>query len=117
MSIYHYIFIQFFPLQCQIEIIGLPPHTTHILQPLDVGVFGHVKRKFNEICLSLGKRSSRYCVTKSCFPAAWKNAITQGATAKIIKSSFERCGIYPFDPTAVDDSQIQDNYMLVLYLH
>ena len=24
-------------------LLGLPPHTTHILQPLDVGVFGPLK--------------------------------------------------------------------------
>lgn len=38
----------------QIEIYGLPPHTTHITQPLDVCLFRPLKAKFSELAMSLG---------------------------------------------------------------
>lgn len=38
----------------QIELYGLPPHTTHITQPLDVCLFRPLKAKFSELAMSLG---------------------------------------------------------------
>jgi len=32
-----------------IHIFGLPPHKTHILRPLDIGIFGHLKGKGKDI--------------------------------------------------------------------
>ena len=94
-------------LNFQIEIMGLPPHTTHLLQPLDVGIFNHVKKCYNEICISSGMRNSKVTITKSFFPIIWKNAIEQGATPSIIKSAFRRSGLHPFDPCAIDASHIK----------
>ena len=34
----------------KIELLCLPPHTTHKLQPLDVGVFGPLQRKWAKQC-------------------------------------------------------------------
>ena len=34
----------------QIHLLCLPSHTTHILQPLDVGVFKSLKSHFNKAC-------------------------------------------------------------------
>jgi len=36
-----------------IEIMCLPAHTSHLLQPLDVGVFKSLKTHFNEACRKL----------------------------------------------------------------
>ena len=32
-----------------VHLLKLPPHTTHLLQPLDVGVFNHLKRTWEPI--------------------------------------------------------------------
>ena len=93
----------------QIIIFGFPPHTTHILQPLDVGIFNHMKKYYNHVCIGVGQRNSRAVVTKSYFPSVWQQCVEKGCTKKIIKSAFQRSGIYPFDPTAVDESKIIDN--------
>ena len=37
----------------QIDILGFPPNTAHILQPLDVGVFNHVKKEEKKACVYL----------------------------------------------------------------
>ena len=90
----------------QIILLGFPAHTTHILQPLDVGIFHHVKKRFNQLCVTAGKLDARSRITKHHFPQTWHSAVKAASTA-IISSAFERAGIYPFNPTAVDESKIQ----------
>ena len=41
--------IHLLAIQHQIYLLKLPPHTTHGLQPLDVGVINHIKRIWQEI--------------------------------------------------------------------
>lgn len=36
-----------------IHLLCLPAHTTHLLQPLDVGVFKPFKTNFNKVCKSI----------------------------------------------------------------
>ena len=90
----------------QVEIMGLPPHTTHLLQPLDVGIFNHIKRSYNQICVSSGMRNLKLTINKALFPITWKNSIQQGATPSVIKSAFRRSGLYPFDPCAIDSTHM-----------
>ena len=90
----------------QIIMLGFPAHTTHILQPLDVGIFNHVKKRFSQLCITAGRLDSRARITKHYFPQTWNTAL-KSATTAVIRSAFERAGIYPFDPTAVDDSKIK----------
>ena len=86
--------------------LAFPVHTTHLLQPLDVGIFMHIKKKFNQLCMNAGKVDPRSRITKHYFPQTWQNAV-KGATKSVIENSFKRTGIHPFDPTAVDDSKIK----------
>ena len=95
----------------QVILLAFPAHTTHILQPLDVGIFQHIKKRFNQLCISAGKVDSRSRITKQYFPQTWHSAL-KAATKSVIESSFQRAGIYPFNPTAVDDSKIK-KYQLV----
>ncbi|KIJ57062.1 hypothetical protein M422DRAFT_98915, partial [Sphaerobolus stellatus SS14] len=37
-------------IQSHIKMISLPPHTTHKLQPLDVGVFAPLQREWGKHC-------------------------------------------------------------------
>ena len=95
--------------------LGFPAHTTHILQPLDVGVFNHIKKRFNHLCIDAGKLDARSRITRHYFPQTWQSA-QKAASPAVIASAFKRSGIFPFDPTAVDDSKIK-KYMLVLLLN
>lgn len=38
----------------QVELYCLPPHTTHILQPLDVVMFRPLKKTFSDLAINLG---------------------------------------------------------------
>jgi hypothetical protein len=57
-------------LQNNVIIVCLPPHSTHILQPLDVCVFSSIKTSWSEI---LEKENNSSCdVDKALFPKLLK---------------------------------------------
>ena len=51
-----------------VHLICLPPHTTHILQPLDVGVYGPMKKAWKEIVKSFKTKTLGATITKKVFP-------------------------------------------------
>jgi hypothetical protein len=88
----------------RILILILPPHSTHRLQPLDVGLFAPLARfytnglikRMNDACgmVSMSKRDFW-----GVFWPSWKEAFTQ----KNIASAFEKTGIFPADSSRVID--------------
>ena len=79
-----------------------PPHSTHTLQPLDVGVFGALATAYshqlsNFLYISQGLTS----VTKRDFFRLFQRAWDDAITPKNILSAFEKCGIHPFNPARV----------------
>ena len=78
-------------------IIKLPPHTTELLQPLDVAVFKSLKDTWGAFLFKRLKQA-RSRLTKSEFstllssPEVWKEAFGE----EKIKNGFRKCGIYPF---------------------
>ena len=91
-----------------IQILLLPPHTTNILQPLDVSFFRPLKTHLSRITdgtklLSLtGKYAS---VNKTNVSAVFKEAYERVAPATVI-NGFRKCGICPFNPDAIDKSRL-----------
>ncbi|XP_063952094.1 uncharacterized protein LOC129254701 [Lytechinus pictus] len=80
----------------------LPPHTSHLLQPLDVGCFGPMKQHYNYQCASFlaehpGEVVSRFSLTKLMSAAYLKSM-----TAKNLQAAFKKSGIYPYNRDAVD---------------
>ncbi|KAL3866116.1 hypothetical protein ACJMK2_043448 [Sinanodonta woodiana] len=51
----------------QIELLGLPPHTTSSLQPLDVQIIGPLKAKFTSIAVNLGYINKNQIVNNARF--------------------------------------------------
>jgi len=82
-----------------VVVLCLPAHLTHIIQPLDVSIFGAVKNEFREqvdIHLEEGEQLSRYHVA-----ALYSVAREKALTKKTIKAGYEQSGIYPFNPSKV----------------
>ncbi|RKK61040.1 hypothetical protein BFJ69_g17166 [Fusarium oxysporum] len=82
------------------EIIILPPHSTHHTQPLDVGVFqllknAHQKRLRRHI------REGYLNLKRSDFVSKLGEIIREGFTAHNIINGFEKSGIFPVDGRAV----------------
>ena len=91
----------------QVELLGFPAHTTHILQPLDVGIFGPLKRKYREMGISAGRASTDSTIGRSLFPTTWATCKRTVLSQALIKSSFKRTGLWPRDIEALDWSKVR----------
>ena len=80
----------------------LPPHATHICQPLDSACFSVLKKEWDQSCDTCMSRHSGKFVTiyqfSIIFAEAWQNAMTS-STAMV---SFKATGVYPLNRNAVD---------------
>ncbi|XP_072036875.1 uncharacterized protein [Amphiura filiformis] len=85
-----------------IEIVCLPPNTTHVLQPLDVSCFKSLKCKWDSL-------NERYCrehhgsfVTKGNFTRIFSQAWNQ-VSPQVVSNGFSRIGICPFKKLTLSD--------------
>ncbi|ERF70889.1 hypothetical protein EPUS_02411 [Endocarpon pusillum Z07020] len=78
----------------------LPSHTSHKLQPCDVGVFGPLKAAYREQVEQLF-RGGANTVGKQHFTLLYDRARTTAFTSENIKSAWRKAGLFPFDPDCV----------------
>ncbi|XP_069112283.1 tigger transposable element-derived protein 6-like [Argopecten irradians] len=90
-----------------IHVFCLPPHTTHMLQPLDRSVFGPFNRAYNQACSEFLAESAYHVVNKGSFPQLFKKAWDVGVSPNNIVSGFKACGIVPLNPQAVPAAAYQ----------
>lgn len=81
-----------------------PPNATHLMQPLDVAVFGPMKKKWRQI-LNDWRKESRYpgSIPKEHFPTLLQRlwtAILENMTENL-KSGFRATGLHPPNPEEV----------------
>ncbi|KAL2102343.1 hypothetical protein ACEWY4_001511 [Coilia grayii] len=88
----------------QIEVVCLPSHTTHVLQPLDVSVYGPLKAAFTDMARCLGL--VRGNLTPRNFTPVLKVALEQACNPRNIRSGFRKTGLFPLDRKAVDESKL-----------
>lgn len=84
-----------------IHVFPLPPHTSHVVQPLDVGVFNSYKSSFRRAGLSHRLKHIDYkfaseATRKRCLVIGKSLiAVTKSCTPDNISSAFWKTGIYP----------------------
>jgi len=88
-----------------IHILCLPAHTTHVLQPLDVGVFKSFKSNFSKACTHYIAKHPGRVITPDVLASLVAEAWPTSFTVLNIMSGFKKCGLFPFNPSAVDDRQ------------
>jgi len=79
---------------------ALPPHTTHFLQPLDVGCFQPNKHYHRE-AVNEATRMGNRDYNRMDFFADIERIRHQTFKESTIKSSFKKTGIWPFNPEIV----------------
>jgi hypothetical protein len=87
-------------LRFDIEIFVLPPHSTHLTQPLDVGVFQLLKLAHQK-ALRKHIREGFLNFKRSDLVARLQKIIDESFTKHNIINGFERSGIFPPDGTEV----------------
>lgn len=88
-------------LKNEIHIVALPPHASHIYQPLDVGVFRGMRNTFREILRKYLRTNRLQKVTKETFPAVLKQ-LWQELRPKWLEGGFRGAGLCPFDRNRID---------------
>src|SRR5690606_15907560 len=84
----------------RIKLFCLPPHTTHLLQPLDVGLFAPLQ-KFYGIAVDKVIRRGDIALHKGNFLPLYLEVREKAYTTPNIKASWETAGIWPFNPRKV----------------
>ena len=89
-------------MQVGLDLLTLPSHTSHRLQPLDVSVFGPFKRAFRHYrdawtLQNIGRGASKKVLAK------WvSRALQKALTESNIKSGFQATGIWPLNARAMN---------------
>ena len=94
--------LQFFQLATASDIIlfKLPAHSTHITQPLDVGVFQPYKTAHgNEIEKAVRNGDAKF--NRLSFLAALREMRASVFINGTIRNAWRRCGLWPYDPDVV----------------
>jgi hypothetical protein len=80
--------------------ICMPPHSSHLLQPLDVGCFAPLKQAYGRQVESLMRTQISH-ITKQEFLSCFKRAFDASFTASNVQGGFQGAGLVPFDPERV----------------
>lgn len=79
---------------------SLPAHSTNLLQPLDVGIFGPLKHYYGKVA-DTHMRDTRTGVKKGTFWTFYSEARALTFLPKTIQSAFRATCIVPFNPNKV----------------
>jgi DDE superfamily endonuclease len=78
----------------------MPPHSSHLLQPLNVNCFAVLKRLYRRQIEGLMRNGVNH-IDKQDFLEAYYNAHIETMNQANIKSSFAATGVLPYDPERV----------------
>ena len=85
-----------------ILLLNLPPHTTHALQPLDVGVFGALGTCYRQEIQKVYTASmGQISISKNNFYSILTSARGRAYTPLTLRNSFRSCGIWPLNSAKV----------------
>ena len=80
--------------------VSMPPHLSHLLQPLDVRCFSLLKRAYSREIEGFMKSLVNH-ITKAEFLIAFQAAYTKVFTPDNVKAGFAGAGLVPLDPERV----------------
>ena len=78
----------------------MPPHSSYLLQPLNVSYFSPLKRAYSREVESLIRNHINH-ITKLEFLPAFKAAFDQSFTLANICSAFQGAGLVPLQPDTI----------------
>ena len=90
-----------------VDLLYLPPHSSHFLQPLDVGYFNLLKQNMGSLSVSLGYGGVR-TVPKEKFPKIMQHGMGK-IDVSSIQASFKNAGMCPFRRVPVPDDHNSSN--------
>ncbi|XP_068085591.1 uncharacterized protein [Anabrus simplex] len=90
-----------------ITLLTLPPHASHMLQPLDKGFFGPLKSAFSTECDKWMFNHPGRAITLKDLSSLFRSAYERVATLEKANHSFKATGIYPYNPDVFSDEDFE----------
>ncbi|XP_060608620.1 uncharacterized protein LOC132760626 [Ruditapes philippinarum] len=90
--------------QRNVVLFVLPPHTSHLTQPLDVGVYGPFKAFYYTECQQYLQHNPGVYITKYEIASLTSKPYLKAFSPSNITSAFKKSGIYPFDGSQISKS-------------
>ncbi|XP_034060035.1 tigger transposable element-derived protein 6 [Gymnodraco acuticeps] len=90
-------------------LLCLPPHCSHILQPLEAGLFILLKKRFAALVGDGCAPDSHFAVSKKEFSGVFKETyqvVKEEEGVRIVKDGFRKCGIYPLNHFAFNEGHL-----------
>lgn len=78
-----------------IHLLFLPPHTSHVLQPLDLSIFSPLKRAYRHHLGLLALMNDSTPIGKRNFLECYKKARMEAITSSNIKAGWSASGLWP----------------------
>lgn len=92
-----------FCLRNDIILLCLPPHSTHVLQPLDIGLFAPLATAYKANIRSITRLGASYSIDKVDFLEQYQKARTSAFTFSNIQKAWEKAGLLPYNPGLILD--------------
>jgi hypothetical protein len=96
-------------LDFDIIIIFLPPHSTHLMQPMDIGVFQPLKNAHQRALLEAA-RDGKITFSREDFLDCLNQIIEAGFSRHNIMRGFEKSGLWPLRKEAVLETLISERW-------
>ena len=90
----------------------LPPHCSHILQPLDIGCFSPMKAKYSQECQMYMRENPGRQVTKYDICSLACKAYSKGFSSTNLVSTFRKAGIVPLDRGVITAEKLAPSTIL-----
>ena len=94
-----------------VVLLTFPPHCSHKLQPLDISVYGPLKRFFNDASNSWQLNNPGKTLTIYNMAELFNASFGRAMTVNNITSGFRKPGISPFDRHAFSDDDFLGSYV------
>lgn len=96
-----------------IDLLSIPPHSSHKMQPLDIGFFAPLKTAFSNFSDHWMISNPGKVITQMHLSGLFNDAYSTTANIQKAQNSFRAAGIYPFNPDIFQDvdfapSQVTD---------
>lgn len=94
-----------------IILYALPPNATHLIQPADVSVFKPLKSEWKNTVHEWATQPQNVnnVLTKATFCPLLEKVLGKENLPVIIRNGFRKCGLYPYNPNALDYSKCVQN--------
>ena len=82
----------------QVDILYLPAHSSHVLQPLDLGTFSPLKSRYCKDIADLAHLDDAAPVKKRRFVEAYQKAYAEIFTTRTLRAGWSAASLFPWNP-------------------